>query len=84
MYLVAVDHPKSRWEMPQRMLKNVRSKIPWDFKISTGKKIFTKLAGHCVRNRKTSGDRCRCSHVNAASRGRNMRGYRNTRGWKRN
>lgn len=51
MYFVAVeywlDHPKSRWEMPQRMLKNVRSKISWDFKISTGKQIFTKLAGHC-------------------------------------
>lgn len=38
---------KSRWEMPQRMFKSVRTKILWDFHIPTGKQILTKLTGHC-------------------------------------
>lgn len=42
-----LDSPMSRWEMPQRTLTNVRTKILWDFQIPTGKQLFRKLTGHC-------------------------------------
>ena len=35
-----LDPPKSRWETPQKVVKNNRAKLLWDFQIQTDRKIL--------------------------------------------
>lgn len=36
-----LEHQRSKWETPPRVVKNDHAKIPWDFQIQTDKLVMT-------------------------------------------
>lgn len=40
--------PRSRWEIPQKIMENKRAKILWDFKIQTDKEVLANCQSDII------------------------------------